>query len=83
MASTVDEFSTTTTTAIMTSTPPITHSKNIHAISAVDSGPASSYFGVYQQTKFASGDVSIRTLAPAAINADPYHKALTTKLFFR
>ena len=83
MASTVDEFSTTTTTAIMTSTPPITHSKNIHAISAVDGGPASSYFGVYQQTTFASGDVSIRTLAPAAINTDPYRKVLITKLFFR
>ena len=57
MALTADQFSTTITTPNMTSTPPITHSKDIHTISEVDGGQASSHFGVYQQTTVGSGDV--------------------------
>ena len=41
---------TTTTTTIMSSSALTTLSYNIHSISTVDGGPASSHFGVYQQT---------------------------------
>ena len=67
----------------MTFTHLITHLYNIHVISTVNDGLASSYFGVYQQTTVGSGDGSIRTLIPAAISAAPYRKALIAKLFFR
>ena len=67
----------------MTFTHPITQSHDIHAITTVNGGLASSYFGVYQQTTVGSGAVSIRTLVPAAISAAPYRKALIAKLFFR
>ena len=82
MTSTADQFWTTTTSAIITSTPPITRSNNIHALSTVDDGPVSSYFGVYQQITVASGDVSIRTLVPAAISTAPDHNVLIVKRFF-
>ena len=82
MEPTVDQFSTTTTIAIMTSTPPITHSNNIHAFSAVDSCLVFSYFDVYQETTVGSGDVSIRTLVPVDINVAPYRNTLVAKIFF-
>ena len=56
---------------------------NIRSPSAVDGVPQSSHFGVYQQTAVGTGDVSIRTLVPAAISAAPYRNALIAKLLFR
>ena len=45
--------------------------QNIHSISADDGGPASSHFGVYQQTTVGSSDDSIWTLVQVAISAAP------------
>ena len=67
----------------MTSPTPTILLNNIRSPSAVDGVPQSSHFGVYQQTTVGTGDVSIRTLVPAAISAAPYRKALIAKLFFR
>ena len=38
--------------------------------------------GVHQQTPVRLSELSIRTLVPDNISADPYHKALIAKLFF-
>ena len=82
MATTVDQVSSTTTTATMTSTPLITHSNNVHVISVVDGGPKYSHFGVYQQMTVGSGDLLIRTFVLAAISAVPCRKVLIAKRFF-
>ena len=55
----------------------------MHTPSAVDGVPESSHFGVYQQMDVDTGDVSIRTLVPAAISTVQYRKALIANLFFR
>ena len=83
MAPTADQNSTTTTTANMTSITQTTLLSNIHTPSTVDGVQESSHLGVYQQTDVGAGDVSIRTLTPAAISAAPYRKALIAKIFFR
>ena len=67
----------------MTFPTPTTLLNNIRSPSVVDGVPQSSHFGVYQQTAVGTGDVSIRTLVPAAISAAPYRNALIAKLFFR
>ena len=66
----------------MSSTSPPTLPKNIHSNSAVDSGPASSHFRVYQQTTVGSTDISIQIFIPATISAPPYYKTLIAKTFF-
>ena len=45
-------------------------------------GSAASTFGVYQQTAVGLSDLSIRTLVPDPISAEPYRKALIAKIFF-
>ena len=82
MALTADRKSTTTTIVNMTSITPTTLLNNIHTPSAVNGVPEFSHFGVYQQTAVGAGDVSIRTLIPAAISAAPYRKVLIVKLLF-
>ena len=67
----------------MTSTTLTTLLKNIHTPSVVDGVPESSHFGVYQQMDVDTGDVSIRTLVPAAISTVQYRKVLIDKLYFR
>ena len=57
-------------------------SNNYSSLTASTGGPRTSHLGNYQQTSVGTGDVTIRTLVPSAINAEPYRKALITKLFF-
>ena len=56
---------------------------NYSSLTDFTGGPSTSHFGVYQQTSVGTGDVTIRTLIPVAISAEPYRKALIAKLFFR
>ena len=56
---------------------------NYSSLTDFTGGPSTSHFGIYQQTSVGTGDVTIRTLVPVAISAEPYRKALITKLFFR
>ena len=56
---------------------------NYSSLTDFTGGLSTSHFGVYQQTSVGTGDVTIRTLVPAAISAEPYRKALIAKLFFR
>ena len=55
--------------------------KSIHVNSAVDGGPVSSYFGVYQQKEVESESLSIRTDVPTDISAARYRKVLIVKKF--
>ena len=66
-------------TTITTSTVSSTLSNNSLSLSARKISPNASPLGVYQQTSVGSGDVSIRTLVPTAISAEPYRKALIIK----
>ena len=78
----VISFFTTTHTTIMTKTNNTLQQNNISTIG--DSGSSiASTFGVYQQISVGLSDLSIRTLVPDPISADPYRKALIVKLFFR
>ena len=76
---------------------PITHPTNTFAMNSTTSnnrpnnkfplpasigGSDSSPFDVYQQASVGSGNVTIRTLVPAPISAEPYRKTLIAKLFF-
>ena len=49
--------------------------------SATSRDTASLNFGVYQQTAIDSSDISIRTLVPDTISAEPYRKALIANFF--
>ena len=76
-------------TAVLDSLP-ITHNtmngtnhNNNSPHSATSRTMVSSTSGVYQQTSIGSSDISVRTLVHDAISADPYRKALITKLFSR
>ena len=73
----------TQTTLTMSSTNTDDRSKNYLSLIASTSGPRSSHFGIYQQTSVGSKEVTIRTLVPAVIFAEPYRKALIAKMFFR
>ena len=73
----------TTTNSTMNSSAPNTRTNNALSLSNGINGPTSFYFCVYQQNLVGSGDVSVRTLVPAAISAAPYRKALIAKIFFR
>ena len=72
-----------TTNTTMNSSAPNTLTNNALSLSNGNNGPTSFYFCVYQQILVGSGDVSVRTLVPAAISAAPYRKALIAKIFFR
>ena len=56
---------------------------NYSSLTDFTGGLSTSHLGVYQQTSVGTGDVTIRTLVSAAISAEPYRKALITKLSFR
>ena len=73
----------TQTTLTMSSTNTDDRSNNYLSLTASTSGPRSSHFGIYQQTSVGSKEVTIRTLVPAVIFAEPYRKALIAKMFFR
>ena len=47
-----------------------------------NSGSSLENFGVYRQTPVELSELSIRTLVPVPISAEPYHKTLIVKLFF-
>ena len=49
--------------------------------SATSRDTTSSNVGVYQQTVIESSDISIRTLVPDPISAEPYRKALIANSF--
>ena len=67
----------------MTSTNTDDRSINFLSLPTSTGGPGSTNFGIYQQTSVGSGDVTIRTLVPAAFSTEPYHSALIAKLVFR
>ena len=58
------------------------NNNNISNLGGGSSGSAFATFGVYQQTPVGLSELSIRTLVPDNISADPYCKALISKLFF-
>ena len=70
------------TTTTMTNTNNTINNKNISNFSGGSSGSAFANFGVYQQTPVELNEFSIRTLVPDNIIAEPYCKALISKLFF-
>ena len=70
------------TTTTMTSTNTIHPNNNITNLGGGSGGSGSANFGVYQQTSVGLSELSIRTLVPDAISAEPYRKALIAKLFF-
>ena len=74
-------FFTATHTTIMTTTNNTLQKKIISTIGG-SGGSVASTFGIYQQTAVGLSDLSIRTLVPDPISAEPYRKALTAKLFF-
>ena len=47
-----------------------------------NSGSSLANFGVYRQTLVGLSELSIRTLVPVPISAEPYRNALIAKLFF-
>ena len=73
----------TQTTLTLSSTNTDDRSNNYLSLTASTSGPRSSHFGIYPQTSVGSKEVTIRTLVPAVIFAEPYRKALIAKMFFR
>ena len=82
MAPTAVIIKLTSTTTTMNNNSHTTLTKNALSVSNRINGPISSYFGVYQQTKIGSSKVSIHTLVPASISAEPYRKALIANIFF-
>ena len=42
-----------------------------------------SFFGAFQQMTVGSSNVTIRTIVPLSISAEPYRKAIVAILFFR
>ena len=75
-------FPTATHTTIMSTTHNTLQQKNISTIGG-SGGSAASTFGIYQQTVIGLSDLSIRTLVPDPISAEPCRKALIAKLFFQ
>ena len=71
------------TAATMTSTNTTINNNNISTLGAGSSGSTFATFGVYQQTPVGLSELSIRTLVPDNISAEPYHKVLITKILFR
>ena len=71
-------FSNTTTNA-MTTTTNNTLSVYIANTCVVNSA---SFFGGFQQTTVGSNDVTIHTIVPPAISAEPYRKVMAIILFF-
>ena len=59
-----------------------TDNNNFSTPTVCNSGPTTTIFSVYQQTLFGLREISIRTLVSDTISAEPYRKALVTKLFF-
>ena len=57
--------------------------KNALSLSKRINGPTSSHFGVYQQTKIGSIEVSIRTHFPISISTVPSRKLMIAKICFR
>jgi len=70
------------TNTTMTSTNNTLHNNNITNLGGGSGGSSFANFGVYQQTPVGHSELSIRTLVPDAISAEPYRKALIAKLFF-
>ena len=66
----------------MTSIFNTTDNNNISTLSASNSAPTPSNFGVYQHTSIGLSEISIHTLVPDAISARSYIKVLITKIFF-
>ena len=66
----------------MTSTNNNLHNNNAPSFTADTSGSVFSNFGVYQQTPVGLSELSIRTLVPDPISADPCRKALIVNLSF-
>ena len=66
----------------MTNTNNAIHNNNITNLGGGTGGSIFANFGVYQQTPVGLSELSIRTLVPDAISAEPYRKALIEKLFF-
>ena len=66
----------------MTSTNNTIHNNNITNLGGGSGGSSFANFGVYQQTPVGLSELSIRTLVPDAISAEPYRKASIAKLFF-
>ena len=75
-------FPTTTHTTIMSTTHNTLQQNNVSTIRG-SGGSAASTFGIYQQTAVGLSDLSIRTLVPDPISAEPYRKALIAKRFFQ
>jgi len=67
-----------------TMTSPTSNNKNnnIMNLGGSNSGSSLANFGVYRQTPVGLSELSIRTLVPVPISAEPYRKALIAKLFF-
>ena len=57
--------------------------KNALSLSKRINGPTSSHFGVYQQMRIGSIEVSIRTHFPIFISTVPCRKVMIAKIFFR
>lgn len=72
-----------TTTITITSTNIDNHNNFYLFQTASTGGPISSYFDIYHSTFVGNGDITIHTLVPATISAEPYRKALIVKHFFR
>ena len=51
-------------------------------ITTIIGGSVGSNFGVYQQITVGLSKLSIRTLVPDPISADPYYNAMIAKFFF-
>ena len=66
----------------MTSTDTTINNKNISTLGASNSGFTFANFGVYQKTQVGLSELSIRTLVPDDISAEPYRKVLIAKFFF-
>ena len=66
----------------MTSPNNTMNNNNISNLGGGSSGSTFVNFGVYQQTPVGLSELSIRTLVPDNISAEPYRKALIAKLFF-
>ena len=65
----------------MTSTNDTINNNDISNLGGGSSGSTFANFGVYQQTPIELSELSIQTLVPDNINAEPYRKVLITKLF--
>ena len=73
----------TTNTTIMTNMNTTLPQNNISTIIGGSGGSVASNFGIYQQTTVGLSELSIRTLVPDPISADPYRKTLIVRLLFR